>query len=81
MTKPGLKIGPLPDRTPVKISLLIDPALRAELEAYCSVYAEAYGERPGVEVLIPVMLEAFLASDAGFRRIRRQKRQPLNGNT
>lgn len=76
MMKPALKIGPLPDRTPVKISLLIDPALRTELEAYCSAYADAYGERLGVEVLIPVMLEAFLTSDAGFRRIRKQK--PLN---
>jgi len=72
MTKPALKIGPLPDRTQVKLILLIDPALRAELEAYAAVYAEAHGERPGVEALAPVMLEAFMASDSGFRKARRQ---------
>ena len=72
MTKPALKIGPLPDRTPVKLTLLIDPALRAELEAYAAVYAQAHGERPGVETLAPVMLEAFMASDSGFRKARRQ---------
>jgi hypothetical protein len=72
MTKPALKIGPLPDRTPVKLSLQIDPALRAELDAYAACYAEAYGEKPGVDVLVPVMLEAFLASDAGFKRARRK---------
>ena len=72
MTRPSLKIGPLPDRTPVKLSLLIDPALKAQLDAYVSCYAEAYGEKPGVEVLVPVMLEAFLASDAGFKRARRK---------
>lgn len=72
MTKPALKIGPLPDRTPVKLSLLIDPALRAELDAYADCYAEAYGDKPGVDILVPVMLEAFLASDAGFRKARRR---------
>jgi hypothetical protein len=71
MTKPALKIGPLPDRTPVKLTLLIDPALRAELEAYAAIYAEAHGERAGVETLAPVMLEAFMASDSGFRKARR----------
>lgn len=71
MTQPSLKIGPLPDRTPVKISLLIDPALKTELETYAAVYAEAYGSAPGIEALVPAMLETFLASDAGFRRARR----------
>jgi hypothetical protein len=68
MTKPALKIGPLPDRTPVKLSLLIDPSLRAELEAYASVYAQTYGDTPGIEALVPAMLETFLASDGAFRR-------------
>ena len=74
MTKPPLKIGPLPDRTPVKLSLLIDPALKAELEVYAAVYADTYGDTPGVEALVPAMLEMFLASDAGFRRARKTLR-------
>jgi hypothetical protein len=74
MTTHTLKIGPLPDRTPVKLSLLIDPALKAELDAYAEAYANAYGERASVEALVPVMLETFLGSDAGFRRSRQGRR-------
>ena len=72
MTTPTLRIGRLPDRTPVKLSLSIDPSLRSDLEDYAAVYAEAFGDRPGIEALVPVMLEAFLAFDTGFRRARRQ---------
>ncbi|MFN3313110.1 MAG: DUF2274 domain-containing protein [Hyphomonas sp.] len=71
MTQPSLKIGPLPGRTPLKISVLIDPALKTEPETYAAVYAEAYGSAPGTEALVPAMLETFLASDAGFRRAGR----------
>ena len=70
MTKPALKIGPLPDRTPVKLILLIYPALRAELEAYAAIYAEAQGELAGVETLARVMPEAFMTSGSGFRQAR-----------
>lgn len=72
MTKPALKIGPLPDRTPVKLSLLIDPALRAELDEYASVYRETYGEAHGIEALVPAMLETFLASDTAFKKAKRK---------
>jgi hypothetical protein len=72
MTQPSLKIGPLPDRTPVKLNLSIDPSLRSDLEDYAAVYATAFGERPGIEALVPVMLQAFLASYSGFKRARRQ---------
>lgn len=71
MTKPALKIGPLPDRTPVKLNLLIDPMLRTELDDYALTYAEAYGDRVSVELLVPAMLEAFLSSDSGFKRAKR----------
>jgi hypothetical protein len=40
--------------------------------AYAAIYAEAHGERAGVETLAPVMLEAFMASDSGFRKARRR---------
>jgi hypothetical protein len=67
-----LKIGPLPDRTPVKLNLQSIASLRSDLEEYAAVYATAFGERPGIEALVPVMLEAFLASDSGFKRARRE---------
>ena len=74
MTKIALKIGPLPDRTPVKLSLLIDPALKADLEVYASLYEEAYGDRVALDTLVPVMLQSFIESDGAFRRAVKQIR-------
>lgn len=66
-----LKIGPLEDRTPVKLNIAVEPSLKHDLETYCRVYEKAYGERQDVAALIPSMLEAFLASDTGFKRARK----------
>ncbi|MEO1553074.1 MAG: DUF2274 domain-containing protein [Pseudomonadota bacterium] len=71
MTDTQLKIGPLPDRTPVKLSLSVEPDLYAELCDYAAVYTEAYGEEAKVADLVPSMLRALLASDVGFRRARK----------
>lgn len=47
-----LKLGKLPDRTPVKFSITITPDLQAALQAY----AAAYGVEEPVAELIPAML-------------------------
>jgi len=66
-----LRLARLPDRAPVRVTLLIEPGLAAALADYAAVYAATYGEAEKTETLIPAMLETFLASDAGFRRARR----------
>ncbi|WP_439620629.1 DUF2274 domain-containing protein [Hyphomonas sp.] len=71
MTKHQLKIGPLPDRTPTKLSIAISPDLQADLADYAAVYRETYGDDAPVAALVPHMLSAFLAGDAGFRRARK----------
>jgi hypothetical protein len=71
MSKTSLKIGPLPDRTPQKLTVLIEPSLASELEDYARVHSQLHGEDAAVPVLVPHMLEAFLASDTGFRKARR----------
>ncbi|EQB01039.1 hypothetical protein L286_16690 [Sphingobium sp. HDIP04] len=38
-----LKLGKLPDRTPVKLTITITPDLQAALQAYAAVYASTYG--------------------------------------
>ena len=38
-----LKLGKLPDRTPVKLSITITPDLQAGLQDYAAVYAATYG--------------------------------------
>lgn len=65
-----LKLGKLPDRTPIKITIAILPELNQALSAYAELYREAYGQAEGVADLIPYMLQSFLESDRGFARSR-----------
>jgi len=67
---PELKLPQLPDRTPVKISILLMPDLHQALTDYAGLYAKAYGRDEPVAELIPAMLAAFLESDRSFSRSR-----------
>jgi len=69
-----LKLGKLPDRTPVKLAITITPDLQAALQDYAAVYAKTYGVEEPVAELIPAMLLAFLESDRGFLRARGAQR-------
>tara|TARA_R110000765_G_scaffold201230_1_gene306644 strand:+ start:62 stop:280 length:219 start_codon:yes stop_codon:yes gene_type:complete len=71
MSKVSLKIGPLPDRTPQKLTMLVDPALATELEDYARIHSEIHGVKVPTSALVPLMLETFLASDTGFRKARK----------
>ena len=66
-----LRLDRLPDRTPVRISLSVDPELASALSDYAEIYRQTYGAEEKPEALIPAMIESFLASDAGFKRARR----------
>ena len=66
-----LRIGRLPDRTPVKIAIVVLPELNDRLRAYASAYSSAYGTDEPVTELIPAMLAAFLDSDRAFAKIER----------
>ena len=63
-----LRLGPLPRTESVKITFACTAALKAELERYAAMHAQAYGEAVDAAVLIPHRLEAFMARDRGFRR-------------
>ena len=67
---PELKLGKLPDRTPVKLAITVTPDLHQMLQDYAALYAEAYGREEAVIELIPAMLAAFLESDRTFVRSR-----------
>lgn len=67
----SLKIGPLPDTTPVKLTIAIDRQVNEDLELYARIYEETYKEKASVTALIPSMLQAFLASDTGFKKARK----------
>ena len=67
---PDLKLGKLPDRTPVKLNLVLAPNLAADLNAYAELYRERYGRDEPLTELLPAMLAAFIESDRQFRRPR-----------
>jgi hypothetical protein len=67
-----LKLGKLPDRTPVKITITVSPNLSQALRDYAAIYRTTYGEAESVADLIPFMLDAFLESDRGFAKARKE---------
>lgn len=68
---PNLKLGKLPDRTPVKLNITIMPDLAEDLAAYAALYRETYGQDEPVAELVPAMLASFLESDRAFARSHR----------
>lgn len=67
-----LKLGRLPDRTPVKIAISVTPDLDAALRDYLALYRTTYGDNGAtIADLIPAMLETFLGSDRAFARARK----------
>ena len=71
-SKPKLRIGKLPDLTPVKMTIQVDPELHKMLEDYARIYNESYKGSVGPAALVPSMLAGFLASDSGFKKARRE---------
>ena len=69
----GLKLGKLPDRTPIKLSIALQPDLHDRLRQYAVLYSETYGAQESVNELIPAMLMAFLESDRNFAKASRRE--------
>lgn len=71
MTK--LKLGPLPDDKPVKLTLELPASLHRDLIAYGEILGRE-SRQPAVEParLIAPMLERFIATDRGFAKMRRE---------
>ena len=68
---PALRIGKLPDLTPVKMTIHVEPGVHRMLEDYAALYAQSYGEKIVPAALVPSMLANFLASDNGFKKARK----------
>ncbi|MBV2182685.1 MAG: DUF2274 domain-containing protein [Castellaniella sp.] len=67
-TSRKLRLGPLPKTESIKLTFACPATLKADLDRYAALHAQAYGEAVDASVLIPHMLEAFMAGDRGFRR-------------
>ncbi len=63
-----LRLGPLPRTESVKLTFSCTASLKADLDRYAALHAQAYGEAVDAVALVPHMLEAFMARDRGFRR-------------
>ncbi len=66
-----MKLAKLPDRTPVKITMMVSPELNRMLQDYAAYYATAYGTEESVGELCPYMLAAFVEADKGFQKARK----------
>ena len=80
MTTRKLRLGPLPKTESTKLTFACPASLKADLDRYAALHAQAYGEVVDVEKLIPHMLEAFMAGDRGFKKGNASKALPPKPN-
>ena len=72
-TTKKLRLGPLPKTENVKLTFACPASLKADLDRYAALHAQAYGEAVDAEKLIPHMLEAFMERDRGFKRLHKAR--------
>ena len=78
-----LKLGPIVDEKPVKLSVELPAAVHRDLVAYAEVLGRETGQAVAdpVRLIVP-MLERFIATDRGFAKARRGGKwsSGINGN-
>jgi hypothetical protein len=75
-----LKLGPLENDKPVKMSVELSAATHRDLLAYAETLGKETGRPIGEPAkLIAPMIERFMASDRGFSKLRRER--PLKQTT
>lgn len=65
-----LKLGPIADDKPVKITLELPAALHRDLIEYGRLLAEGGAPVEPTKLIVP-MLERFVSTDRGFAKARR----------
>ncbi|MFG1288944.1 MULTISPECIES: DUF2274 domain-containing protein [Xanthobacteraceae] len=73
-----LSLGPVPKAETVKLTITMTVQLRADLDRYAALHSELHGTVVDALTLAPLMLEAFIARDKGFRAARPGRRGSLN---
>jgi hypothetical protein len=69
MTK--LKLGPIPDDKPVRLTIILSAELAELLRAYAEAVGSANAKPVTVERIVPPMLERFIRTDRAFMRTHR----------
>lgn len=70
-----LKLGPLTDDKPVRLSLDLPAPIHRDLVAYAEALGRETGETVEPAKLVAPMLQRFMATDRGFSRARRVGRR------
>ncbi|WP_184064098.1 DUF2274 domain-containing protein [Sphingosinicella soli] len=69
-----LKLGPLEDDKPVKISVELPAALHRDLLAYAEILGRESGQAVEPAKLVAPMVARFMATDRGFAKMRHAAR-------
>lgn len=68
----GIKLGKLPDRTPIKLTISFPPDVHALLVEYLAAYRAAYNDEAVTLVeVVPAIVASFIESDRTFHRGRK----------
>lgn len=80
MTK--LKLGPLADDKPVKLTMELPAAVFRDLQSYAEILTHTGGATMPIEPakLIVPMIERFMATDRAFAKARRNAAQSAPGS-
>jgi len=74
-----LKLGPIADDRPVKLTIELPAAVHRDLVAYAEVLGRETGQPVGEPAkLIAPMVERFMATDRAFAKVRRNSHSPLD---
>ncbi|MGH6651348.1 MAG: DUF2274 domain-containing protein [Sphingopyxis sp.] len=71
----ALRLGPIIDDKPVKLTIELPGSLHRDLLTYAEIHAKATGlaEPLAPEKIAVPMIERFIAADRGFAKARRQR--------
>ena len=69
-----LKLGPIADDKPVKVTVELPASLHRDLAAYAEVLARETGQSLEPAKLIAPMLARFMATDRAFAKLRKERR-------
>ena len=73
-----LKLGPLTDDKPVKVTIELPAAVHRDLLAYADILGRESGQPvDNPAKLIAPMIERFMATDRGFAKTRRNRREHM----
>ena len=67
-----LKLGPIPDDKPIKVTVELPASLHRDLVTYAEVLSHDSGQQVGdpIRLIVPMLLR-FIATDRGFERSRK----------